>query len=490
MFRIDLRSLAAFRIAISLVLLWDLCVRSVDMEAHYSDRGVLPRTVLIENFLANHPYVSLHILHGSVQFQALLFCAAGLFALALLFGYRTRVATVASWFLLCSLHARNPLIVHGGDDLMRVLLFWGMFVPLGAQWSIDRAFATELTPDDQGICSVGSAGLLLQLCFMYMFSGALKSHSSWRTDGSAVYLALSIDQYSTALGRALMPYRDLLRAFTFGTLAIEIGGPFVALFSFESVRLRNLTVAAFIGFHLGLCLCIELGIFPAVCIAGWLTFLPGAVWDKLQLRVGKVVTTWYRRYSGHLKRIISRFCCAPPTAMMDMRPSLLGTWFAVLALVYIVMWNARATDYNRLVRVFPRSLNLIGETLRIDQYWGMFAPFPSAEHGWYVLYARLHNGEEIDLLSEKPVSWTKPRLVSAQFRSERWRKYLMNLAAASYSSYRPYYAQYLHRSWNAGHPEARQLAHLEVCFIEEDALPGYRLSPQRRVSLWIQDWTE
>src|SRR5450432_3732577 len=103
MFCIDLRSLSAFRIGIGLVLIWDLIVRSTDLTAHYTDDGVLPRTVLIDNFLSLRPYLSIHILNGSAVFQALLFCLAGLCALALLLGCRTRAASVACWFLTCSL---------------------------------------------------------------------------------------------------------------------------------------------------------------------------------------------------------------------------------------------------------------------------------------------------------------------------------------------------------------------------------------------------
>src|SRR5689334_14974245 len=152
MFCIDLRSLAAFRIAVGLILIWDLIMRSRDMTAHYTDEGVLPRTVLMDNYLSLRPYLSVHILHGSLTFQTLMFCIAGLCALAMTLGYRSRPATIACWFLTCSLHARNPLIVHGGDDLLRVMLFWAMFVPLGARWSIDAGRASGIDGDRDQVC--------------------------------------------------------------------------------------------------------------------------------------------------------------------------------------------------------------------------------------------------------------------------------------------------------------------------------------------------
>ena len=50
-FTFDLRSLAAFRIAISSLILVDLTIRAQDLRAHYTDFGVLPRGVQLENFV-------------------------------------------------------------------------------------------------------------------------------------------------------------------------------------------------------------------------------------------------------------------------------------------------------------------------------------------------------------------------------------------------------------------------------------------------------
>ena len=485
-FRVDLRSLAAFRIAISLVLLWDLWARARDLEAHYTDAGVLPRKVLYDFFLSRRPYFSVHILHGSAQFEAALFCIAAVCALALLFGYRTWFATLGCWFLTCSLHARNPLILHGGDDVLRMLLFWAIFVPLGAKWSVDSR-NTRIEAEIDGVCSWGTAGLMLQLCFVYLFSGALKSHPSWRHDGTAVYLALSIDQFTTSLGRALLPYHSLLWALTFGTLALEIFGPFVALFSYESAKMRTLMALAFIGFHIALGLCIELGIFPAVCIAGWLVFLPGPAWDALERRIRPVLKGRFESFDVEREQT-STAVGTPPSRPIRVRLSLAGNVVAGVALFYIVLWNVRAGNFDRLSRFFPRRLNVIGEVARIDQFWNLFAPYPSLEHGWYVLDAHLADGTEVDLLTGRPVTWEKPPLVSATYRNERWRKYLMNLWTDDYSRYRPFYAQYLQRTWNRSHPVRQRLSRLEITFVLETALPNYALSPRKRVKLWQQTW--
>jgi hypothetical protein len=78
-------------------------------------------------------------MNGMPFFQALLFGVAALAALGLLVGYRTRLMTIVVWVLLLSLHMRNPLVNGAESPMLRMLLFWGMLLPLGAYWSVDRA---------------------------------------------------------------------------------------------------------------------------------------------------------------------------------------------------------------------------------------------------------------------------------------------------------------------------------------------------------------
>jgi hypothetical protein len=47
----DPRSLAVFRIVLTLLVLADLANRHTDLAAHYADRGALPRAVLLDEVL-------------------------------------------------------------------------------------------------------------------------------------------------------------------------------------------------------------------------------------------------------------------------------------------------------------------------------------------------------------------------------------------------------------------------------------------------------
>src|SRR5689334_12189724 len=105
LFGIDLRALATFRIAMGTLLLVNLYARFQDLTAHYTDDGILPRDVRLKIFEwggqdGGRSIWSLHLLNGSAWSQAILFAAAAVFAVWLMLGYRTRLATCASWLLL------------------------------------------------------------------------------------------------------------------------------------------------------------------------------------------------------------------------------------------------------------------------------------------------------------------------------------------------------------------------------------------------------
>ena len=176
LFSIDLRSLAAFRMALGVLLLADLVMRAQDLSAHYTDWGVLPRDILSAHFLSPLRF-SLHLVTGSFSGQVFIFLLAGVFALALLVGFCTPLVTCASWLLLLSVQARNPSVLNAGDALLHLLLFWGMFVPLGARYSLDSLIrrGADRSPLPTSLSSMGTAALLLQVCLVYWGTAALKS---------------------------------------------------------------------------------------------------------------------------------------------------------------------------------------------------------------------------------------------------------------------------------------------------------------------------
>ncbi|MEA5550499.1 HTTM domain-containing protein [Anabaena cylindrica UHCC 0172] len=277
---LDLRSLAVFRIGISLIILTDLFTRFRDITAHYTDIGVLPRTLLKE--IAKTGYWSLHAISGEPIFQVLLFAIATLMAFLMLVGYRTRVAVIASWVLLISLHNRNPALIFAADDVLRALMFWAMFLPLGACYSLDSALNTSSHKLPERVFSGATFALMCQQCFIYIFSAAIKTKSPIWVDGSAVYYALSFDQYVTPFGHFLLNFQPILNVFTKITLVLEWIGPLMIFIPSRNSWFRLGAVITFIGLHAGFALTLNIGIFPFLSIFSWLAFLPSSFWNYLE----------------------------------------------------------------------------------------------------------------------------------------------------------------------------------------------------------------
>lgn len=278
-FGADLRSLAAFRIVLAVLVLIELANRVTDLSAHYTDQGVLPRSVLLQEVLDRWQF-SINLVSGQVLFQALLFGVAVLAALGLLVGYRTRLMSVILWVLLLSIQYRNPLVAYSGDVLLRMLLFWAMFLPIGAYWSVDRALNPAPPRLSMRFLSLATVGLFAQIAFVYWFTALLKSGREWRVDGTALYYALSIDQIATPIGAYLLHFPALLKVLTFSTLGLEAFGPFLLFFPFLIGPVRTGTALAFVSLHFGIWLTMDIWIFPLISALCMVCFLPGWFWDK------------------------------------------------------------------------------------------------------------------------------------------------------------------------------------------------------------------
>lgn len=275
---LDLRALAAFRIGMGALLLLDLGLRARQLREFYAADG-LTAPYLVATTRA-HALPWPHFWSGAFGFQATLFVIAALFAGMLLVGWRTRLAAFASWVLLTSLHFRNPAILLFGDTIFRLLVFWCMFLPLAAHWALDRHGERAGAGADAPVLTVGALAVQLQLAFIYLFSALHKTGAPWREEGSAIYYALSVDYYSTALGEWLLGFPALLEWLTFAVWYVELLVPLLLFSPFFSRPVRLATALALVGVHAGFAATMRFGFFQLVPCVAMLLFVPPAVWDR------------------------------------------------------------------------------------------------------------------------------------------------------------------------------------------------------------------
>jgi hypothetical protein len=170
-----------------------------------------------------------------------------------------------------------------------------------------------------------------------------------------------------------------------------------------------------------------------------------------------------------------------------LRSSLATNLLALVFVLYVLCWNLTTVSAFTL----PERAAPLGPFLGLDQYWGMFAPSPSSQDGWFVMPGNLRDGQRVDLVPVTRddyrlhgVSWEKPQDITSTFKNEHWRKYLESIYSAQHSDQRLYFGQYVCRQWNARHTGADTLTTFRITYMLEETLPDYQQSEPEKVELW------
>jgi predicted DCC family thiol-disulfide oxidoreductase YuxK len=282
-FSLDVRSLAFYRVCLGLVVLADLFLRLQDIKNLYTDTGLIPRSLFF-NEMGMPWSFSFHFANGSYGFAVFMFSIHILLGFMLLVGFKTRWVTLGLYVMAVSLHNRNWLVNNGGNDILRAILFYSVFLPLNRCFSVDSALRTEKDPE-KDFFSTWSLAFFLQVFLIYFVSYILKDHAIWRTDFTAMFFSVRLDIFATPLAVWLRGYPSMLKVGTFFSIILEWLGPIVLLLTFvfgkHWWKVRLGLVGLFILFHLGIFLTMTIGVFPFICVAMWMAFIPGAAWDAL-----------------------------------------------------------------------------------------------------------------------------------------------------------------------------------------------------------------
>jgi hypothetical protein len=497
MFGLDWRSLALMRIGLAAVILADLAICAQHLTAFYTDNGVLPRTDLIA--LAN-PVFSLHLISGSWWWAAGLLTLEAASALMMLVGYRTKLATVLCWLLLVSRQARNPLLTFGADIVLRLAMFWAMFLPLNRRLSLDAALGRVRPPPEPSYLGAAGIGAIIQFLLIYVISGILKSGPAWRVDHTAVYYALSIDIYSRPLGHWLNQFDGVTAFLTVFTLYLEIYGPFLFILPLASAWGRLLGFALFAALQVGFAVTMQMGLFWPVMIAFNLMLLPAEFWTWWVEPASRSLAKrrpWVNLSAklfpiGKIQPVGDSVL--PPACglvrRIGRRGAKLGGDACLLGVAaLIVLYNIDTVPGHR--PLLPARLSNLVETIGLDQYFNMFAPEPQTEDGWFVLRGWLQNGRNVDLRTgDYPASFVKPASVADTYGDERYASLLIDLTFDEFAPYREGYLRYLARQWNQQHPPAEQVKTVEMFFIQQINGPLHTESAPQVMLLWTESFNQ
>lgn len=190
---IEDRSLAVCRMCVSLWLLWSVQEWALGEGPRllFGARRLLPSSAVME-LAYSRGHFSLFFFNASPLWHYALFAAMAIAALALLLGWHTRAASVALWLLTASLQERFAPAMDNGDQLVRLVLFFGSFSSWGRRLSLDSAMAAAhgaWPPPPPLWKALGNGGLLLQVFFAQVLFAATLTGASY-ADGTAVHRLL------------------------------------------------------------------------------------------------------------------------------------------------------------------------------------------------------------------------------------------------------------------------------------------------------------
>ena len=199
----------------------------------------------------------------------------------LLVGFASRFSAASVFVWLVSFQNRNQMILDGEDDVLRLISFFLIFMPLAEVWSVDAWLRNRgnkpgphaaVEPTYQSHCSPCAVRMLQYVMVLIMFAtGVWKlSGEPWR-DGTALYYVARIDDL---FGRFPVPHYLFdtpwtVRAMTWGVLYVELVIPLLIWIP----KARRFCLFVLLAFHLSNEWAMHLFLFHWIMLLGWTSFL-------------------------------------------------------------------------------------------------------------------------------------------------------------------------------------------------------------------------
>ncbi len=207
--------------------------------------------------------------------------AAVLFTLGLF----TRVSGFALALGLLSIQLRNPFIIHSGDSLMRLCIFYLVFSPCGRVYSLDylRKRPSVIEP-----VRITSQRLIqYQLAIVYVFTAWWKFFGTYWMDGTATWYPSQMHEFMRFPAPAFLDRQPFVALGTYGTLATEL-----ALGTLVFWRpARKWVLLAGIGMHSYIEYRFNIPMFAIVIVCCYVAFYDGG---EVERWVSRMKAKWVK----------------------------------------------------------------------------------------------------------------------------------------------------------------------------------------------------
>ena len=178
----------------------------------------------------------------------------------LVFGFCSRIAAVAAWFLQLASVKSGGMFAYGADAFMTIGLFYLIFAP-GGKWSLDQWIRRDRSIDLRisGLCR---RVLQLHLCVIYFFGGLTKCVGRGWWDGSNLWRSLVRPPFNILDPTLVARWQWLLPIAGIGICVIELGYPLLIW----PKRTRRLYLLCICLMHLFIALLMGMWLFAGIMI--------------------------------------------------------------------------------------------------------------------------------------------------------------------------------------------------------------------------------
>lgn len=394
-YQFDLRAFALFRIVLGFVMLLDICIRLSDFTVFYTQNGVLPFQYFSQYF-DKYYFLPIYQLNDAPWFVGICFAVHLMAIFCFAIGYRTKLFQVITLLFYISLHMRNPYVLQGGDDLIRCMLLFSLFMPLNAIWAVQTKKVTHNY-------TFYALVFMFQVLMVYWVSACMKNSAEWHNDATALYYAFNLDIIQWPLAQYLLQFPTLLKVLTHVVFYFEILIPILFFIPFKNQKMRAIGIVCIVLFQIGIASTLYVGLFYLINLCALIPLLPTQFFsyfkieqqnDNLQYADNKILTST-----------------------------------SVLIISYVIVWNT--SNMPQFKYGLAQKFKSFGFTIGVNQNWGMFAPAVFKDDGWLIFETILVNGDTIDLnRNNQKINYQKPDHVIDLIKNDRWRKYNEHIVSA------------------------------------------------------------
>jgi hypothetical protein len=208
-------------------------------------------------------------------------------AIALTFGWHSRLAALTVFVLILSFEHRNVWVFNSGDLAVRIEALFLALSPCGAALSLDQLRSTGKFWSAQLRPQWPLRLLQVQLSMIYLASVQAKLSGSAWPQGTAVSYALRLpDMLLVPVGRGVATNALAMNFATWTTLLVELS---IAVLVWHR-RLRPLVLAVGAVLHTLIMMTIAVGFFTLAIYVFYLAFVPPETVQTFACRTQRLAT--------------------------------------------------------------------------------------------------------------------------------------------------------------------------------------------------------